>query len=126
MWHDDELYVLESQTKSNYWPKDLIQVGTVLSRTVSSFGGTVAWPRLHSGACISTLVRFLRGIPVHMVVSLAHTPQGSYASSRTFFLFYDFPHAEQRNKYEDWVTMALGADYNVVWLPLSDESAGIG
>lgn len=26
MWHEDELYILESQVKGNYWPKDFIQV----------------------------------------------------------------------------------------------------
>lgn len=26
VWYEEELYILESQVKSNYWPKDLIQV----------------------------------------------------------------------------------------------------
>jgi hypothetical protein len=26
VWHEAELYILESQVKSNYWPKDFIQV----------------------------------------------------------------------------------------------------
>jgi hypothetical protein len=30
----------------------------------------------------------------------------------------------QRNTYEEWIAMARQADYNVLWLPLSDEYAG--
>jgi hypothetical protein len=30
----------------------------------------------------------------------------------------------QRNTYGEWIAMARQADYNVLWLPLSDEYAG--
>lgn len=32
---------------------------------------------------------------------------------------------QQRNKYEDWIAMAKAADYNVIWLQLDDEHAGM-